>query len=206
MDNKYNSSKIYKIEPICDYEEGDIYIGSTTKNYLCERMAEHRKSYRSWKKGVSKKTTVFDLFDKYGLEHCKIILVENLNVESRDQLKQREAHFIKSMKCVNKMTPNQTTKEYYIVNKEYIDKRNKEYRETHKEKLSVYHKQYREENKEHKKEIDKAYREANKEKIKERKTQPFLCECGCTIKWDEKARHRKSQKHINLMKQKEEQI
>jgi hypothetical protein len=39
MDNKYNNSKIYKIKPICDYEEGDIYIGSTTKKYLCERMA-----------------------------------------------------------------------------------------------------------------------------------------------------------------------
>ena len=45
----------------------------------------------------------------------------------------------------------------------------------------------------------------NKEKIRERKTQPFLCECGCTINWDEKARHRKSKKHINLMEQKQEQ-
>ena len=57
---------------------------------------------------------------------------------------------------------------------------------------------------EHKKEVDKAYRDANKEKIKERKTQPFLCECGCTINWDEKARHRKSKKHINLMEQQEQ--
>jgi hypothetical protein len=196
MDNKYNSSKIYKIEPICDYEEGDIYIGSTTKNYLCERMTEHRKSYRSWKKGVSKKTTVFDLFDKYGLEHCKIILVENLNVESRDQLKQREAHFIKSMKCVNKMTPNQTAKEYYIVNKEYIDKRNKEYYEAHKEQLNMYYKQYREENKEHKKEIDKAYREANKEKIKEKKHNPFYVNVVVLFKYKKR---QDIEKHKNIL-------
>jgi hypothetical protein len=31
MNNKYNNSKIYKIEPICEYDEGDIYIGSTIR-------------------------------------------------------------------------------------------------------------------------------------------------------------------------------
>ena len=30
--NKYNNSKIYKIEPICEYPEGDIYIGVQLKN------------------------------------------------------------------------------------------------------------------------------------------------------------------------------
>ena len=43
------------------------------------------------------------------------------------------------------------------------------------------------------------------QKIKERKTQPFECECGCAIVWDGKARHLRSKKHINLMTQKEEQ-
>ncbi len=106
----------------------------------------------------------------------------------------------------NKEKFKEVGKEYYIQNKQVIDKKNKEYKETHKDEMSLYYKQYREEHLEHKKEIDKAYRETNKEKIKERKTQPFTCECGCTINWDEKARHKKSQKHINLMKEKEEQI
>ena len=30
----YSNGKIYKIEPIIDHDEGDIYIGSTTKKYL----------------------------------------------------------------------------------------------------------------------------------------------------------------------------
>ena len=42
MDNKYNNSKIYKIEPICDYGEGEIYIGSTCEKYLSNRMCGHR--------------------------------------------------------------------------------------------------------------------------------------------------------------------
>ena len=203
MENKYNNSKVYKIEPISDHEEGDIYIGSTSNDYLSERMAEHRKSYRSWKKGVSKKTMVFDLFDKYDVKNCRIILLENVNVNSKDELKQKEAFHIKSNKCVNKMMPGRTTKQYYQDNKDYIANINKQYYEKNKEKMDKYHEEYRNklENKERKKETDKLYREENKEAIKERKKKPFLCECGCTIQWDEKARHRRSQKHIKLMEQ-----
>ena len=86
MENKYNNSKIYKIEPIFEYEEGDIYIGSTSNEYLSERMAEHRKSYRSWKKGVSKKTMVFDLFDKYGLDFCQTTFMRReVNIEGKSR-------------------------------------------------------------------------------------------------------------------------
>ena len=35
----YSRGKLYKIEPICEHPEGDIYIGSTTKKTLAERMA-----------------------------------------------------------------------------------------------------------------------------------------------------------------------
>ena len=203
MENKYNNSKVYKIEPISDHEEGDIYIGSTSNDYLSERMAEHRKSYRSWKKGVSKKTMVFDLFDKYDVKNCRIILLENVNVNSKDELKQREAFYIKNNKCVNKMMPGRTTKQYYEENKKHLDNKQKEYKEKNKETIKKYQEEYRNnlENKERKKETNKLYREENKEAIEERKKKPFLCECGCTIQWNEKARHRKTQKHIKLMEQ-----
>ena len=203
MENKYNNSKVYKIEPISDHEEGDIYIGSTSNDYLSERMAEHRKSYRSWKKGVSKKTMVFDLFDKYDVKNCRIILLENVNVNSKDELKQREAFYIKNNKCVNKMMPGRTTKQYYEENKKHLDNKQKEYKEKNKETIKKYQEEYRNnlENKERKKETNKLYREENKEAIVERKKKPFLCECGCTIQWNEKARHRKTQKHIKLMEQ-----
>ena len=45
----YNNGKIYKIEPICDHDEWDIYIGSTTKQYLCQRMATHKYYYKKYK-------------------------------------------------------------------------------------------------------------------------------------------------------------
>ena len=30
----FSKGKVYKIEPVCDHDEGDIFIGSTTKDYL----------------------------------------------------------------------------------------------------------------------------------------------------------------------------
>ena len=221
MENKYNNSKIYKIEPICEYEEGEIYIGSTCEKHLSNRMSGHRANYKRWLNGIDQtKCNSYDLFDKYGIDNCKIILLEKIDATCKEELLARESHFIRNMKCLNTVIPDRTAKEwhkqyyennkekyqsiqkeYYQENKEYINNRNKLYQENNKDKLLEYSKQYREENKEHKKETDKAYKEANKEKIKERKTQPFLCECGCTIQWDEKARHKRSKKHLKLMEQ-----
>ena len=40
----YSKGKIYKIEPICEHDEGEVYIGSTVER-LCKRMGIHRKKY-----------------------------------------------------------------------------------------------------------------------------------------------------------------
>ena len=45
----YNNGKIYKIEPMCDHDEGDLYAGSTTKQYLSQCMGTHRSGYISYK-------------------------------------------------------------------------------------------------------------------------------------------------------------
>ena len=52
----YSNGKIYKIEPICEHDEGDVYIGSTTKMYLSDRMFGHRDNYRKYKNGYKKIT------------------------------------------------------------------------------------------------------------------------------------------------------
>ena len=61
---------VYKIEPIGG---DDIYIGSTTKKYLSQRMSWHRASYKLWKAGKTNKTTLFDVFNKHGIDKCNII-------------------------------------------------------------------------------------------------------------------------------------
>ena len=137
----YNNGKIYKIEPICDHDEGDIYIGSTTKQYLSQRLDTHRSNYKQWINGNYNKVRVFEIFNKYGVSNCQIVLIDTVNAESKDKLLAREKHYIKSVKCVNKYIPGQTKeetklkeKEYYENNKEEIKLKKKNIEKTIKKK------------------------------------------------------------------------
>ena len=98
----YSNSKIYKIEPIVEHEEGEIYVGSTTKQYLSQRMDKHRNDYKRWRDGKTNKLTVFDLFDKYGIDNCKIYLLESVIAISKDELLAKEGYYIRTLKCVNR--------------------------------------------------------------------------------------------------------
>ena len=69
----YDNSKIYKIWSTA----GDkIYIGSTTKKYLSQRMDNHRSGYKLWKNDKHYLTTSYHLFEEYGLDNCFIELLE----------------------------------------------------------------------------------------------------------------------------------
>jgi ribosome-interacting GTPase 1 len=116
----YENSKVYKIEPIVEHPEEDIYIGSTTKKYLSQRMDTHRNGFKCWKNGKYHKFTVYDLFDKYGVENCKIYLLETINCNTKDELLAREGHYIKTLKCVNRCITGRTMKNGIMkINKKY---------------------------------------------------------------------------------------
>ena len=187
----YGNGKIYKIEPIVDHEEKEIYIGSTTKQYLSQRMGEHREIYKNWLKTNTRKCTCFLLFDKYGVENCTIVLLETINASSKDELLAREKHFIQSLKCVNKYIPLRSNKEYYLENKINLDE---------------YYKKFREDNKLNKQEYDKQYRKINSEKIRNQRRLnleiKYTCECGSIINKCKLSRHIKTNKHSKFLESK----
>jgi hypothetical protein len=102
----YQKSKIYMIIPYNQSEEGDIYIGSTTRP-LSERMNEHRCRAKENKLCKSKV-----LFDKYGAENLKIELIENYPCDNKEKLSSREGLFQRKMKCVNKAVAGRQLWEY----------------------------------------------------------------------------------------------
>ena len=176
---KYSQGKIYKIEPIVEHEVGDIYIGSSCCKYLSQRMKTHRKNYKAWKNGKGRLTTSFNLFEKYGLESCQILLIENVCCDDINELTAREAYYIKTLQCVNKFIPLRSRKEYNEDNKEKIAEQQKIYKEDNREKIAEQTKEYRQNHKEEKCEYDKNYCEANKDKIKEK----------CKIHYEKKKRN-----------------
>ena len=100
--NRYQNSKIYKI-----YSDlGDkVYIGCTTKQYLSQRLAKHKYDYTYYKKKREDTGFAFVysylLFDEYGLNNCKIELIETYPCNSIDEIRKREAYHIQLIPNIN---------------------------------------------------------------------------------------------------------
>ena len=183
----YNNGKIYKIEDL----NGDMcYIGSTTKEYLSQRMTEHRRAYKCWKNGNTHNMSVFDIFEAHGMENSRIVLIETVPCMSKDELISREAHYIRTMACVNKVIPDRTHKEYLVDHKERIALHTKEYdlayRINNQEQIAVRR---------------KTYRDTNKELINKKSSRAITCECGVTHRIGDKARHRRTIHHVQFQQQ-----
>jgi hypothetical protein len=105
----YSNAKIYKI---WSPQGPNIYIGSTTKEYLSQRMDTHRSNYRQGIVGNKRYTTSFEIFQEYGVQNCFIELIEAKSCKSKDEIIQLEGHYIRILDCVNKVIPGQTKKEW----------------------------------------------------------------------------------------------
>ena len=196
----YNNGKIYKL---WSPEGIEIYIGSTTRE-LYKRKSEHKNDSN---KCISKL-----LFEKY--DDVRIELIEYCPCNNKEELEKKEGeHIRKNTECVNMLIAGRTqkeyredniehkkeyNKEYYQDNKEHKEKC-KEYYENNKEYMKEYYKERYEKNKEQKKEHSKEYYENNKQKILEQRSQLYLCECGRTVRFSDKAIHFKSKIHQRLL-------
>ena len=211
----YANGKIYKV---VDNAYEMCYIGSTIDK-LTSRMRSHRSNYKKYVAGQSRNTTVFKVFDVCGVCNCKIELIELYPCNSLMELQAREGHHIRNTECVNKRIEGRTKKEWANDNREKVQQRTKTWALNNQDKLKEYRRNYyetkwdtisqtnkkwRDNNKEHKKEMDKLYREKNKEAIREKERIPFHCECGATVQKTEKARHQKTIKHQDWMKQQQQ--
>ena len=160
----YSNSKIYKI---VDNTNGNVYFGSTTQK-LSQRLAEHCRHYQQFKNGTrTNPTSSFKILENGNFD---IVLLEECNCETKEQLHSIERKYIENNQCVNRYIPLRTKAEY---------------QQDNSERLSEYHKQYYLEN-------QKAHQEKSNEKI--------VCECGCISTRSNMVRHKKSAKHQELMK------
>ena len=80
--------------------------------------------------------TVFKLFDKYGLNNCRIELEETFPCHNIDQLLAREGEYVRNTDyCINKQINGRTFKEWYEDNKEQLQEKQKQYYNEHKKVL-----------------------------------------------------------------------
>ena len=192
--NKYQNGKIYRVT---DIGYNLFYYGSTIQE-LSQRMGGHRRTYKNYKEGkYSENISVFKTFEEYGMENCKIELVETYPCNNKDEMYQREGYHIRNNDCVNKIMLGRTVAEYYQDNadriKEQVNEyrknnqevikerkhkyyeenrtrilnKNKQYCEQNKDKMAEYKKEWRNQNKDRLAERDKIYRLNNKDKLQQ---------------------------------------
>lgn len=167
----YQNGKLYRIWSLLGDE---IYIGSTADT-LSNRFGKHKRDYKSWVKNKddNKKryTTSFELFEKFGVENCKIDLEHNFPCNSKAELHSEEGRVQRIHKAIliNNNIAGRTQEEWFS------------------------------ENKEHRAEYNKQYYADNKDAISKQHNQIFVCECGGKYTAGNKSRHSKSTKHQNLI-------
>lgn len=175
---EYKTGRIYKI--VCGQSD-KCYVGSTF-NELKYRFKSHKGHYNEWKNGKVNLTTSFYLFEKYGIENCKIILVKEYEVTDRKHMQAYEQLWINKLNTVNKLNT--------IYMKRMIDK---EWREKNKQKVAQSKTKYYEANKEVCIKRASLYNKNNKEKRHE-KIDCFICKK--LVSKTHFARHKQTAKHL----------
>jgi len=130
----YQNGKVYRIDG-----GGLTYIGSTTKKYLCNRLALHKSHYKRFLDGKNK--TYITSFEVLKTDDYRIELIEKFPCDSKDELTAREGHYVRQMECVNKNIPGRTKKESQKAWRQDNPEYNKEYYHNNKEAIDQYQKQ-----------------------------------------------------------------
>lgn len=86
--NIYEKGKIYRL---FDRTTGEEYIGSTTKKTLNIRKSYHKHDYKRYNEGRHNYVSSYEIIknDNYDIE-----LLENVNCQTREELGNRERHYI----------------------------------------------------------------------------------------------------------------
>jgi len=79
--------------------KGERYIGSTSRVYLCQRMAEHRYAHSQLKKGNRKINGCSSSKVLYD-DSARIELIQNFPCANKQDLYEREQFYLDSMKDI----------------------------------------------------------------------------------------------------------
>jgi len=160
--NKYNNSRIYKI---CSNLTDKIYIGSTTKT-LSQRLTQHKYSY---KKNIETNNYYVSSFEIIKLGDFSIVLIEECNFNTKQQLFRREGEIIKLNIniVVNIFIAGRTGVEYIVDNKEHVEEYRKKFYNDNKTEIAEQRKQFYNDNKTQIAEKQKLYYIDNRQQIGE---------------------------------------
>jgi len=211
----YNKTIIYKLVKNDDYDNENIYVGSTTD--FIRRKYEHKASCCNENNKLYNFKVYQIIRENGGWGEWNMIEIEKFPCNDNNEAHAREEYWRCEFnarlntnrafrtKEVIKEHKNQyytknidKIKEYRTENAEKIKKQSKQYYIEHAEEI----KQYQTENAEKIKEHHKKYRTEHAEKLHKK----YECDCGGKYTHQNKLQHFKSKKHQNYLNNKVETI
>ena len=219
LNTDYSKIIIYKLVKNDDYENENIYVGSTTdfikrksahKNNCCNEnsKAYNRKVYQNirqnggWIEWNMIEIEKYPCNDKREAEtreeYWRCEFNARLNTKrafiTQEQIKEQKKQYYTE----NADKIKEQIKQYYTENADKIKEQQKQYQTKHAEKLKEYYKQYQTKHADKIKEYNKHYSTENAEKLK----QKHKCECGGKYTHQSKEKHKKTKKHENYINNK----
>jgi hypothetical protein len=107
----YNNSKIFILEPKTQHPKEDIFYSSTTQS-LFKRLSQYKKTH------LKKNTSYKWLFEKYGIDDIKIVLIKSFSCNTKEELQAGEAKYIRENDCINKQEIKQDTEQIKEIKEE----------------------------------------------------------------------------------------
>lgn len=112
------TGRIYKIVGGA-LENQKVYIGATTKP-LEQRLIKHKNNFKSWKKTGKNGVSVFEIFNAFGPENCKIELIQEIQFDNVKQLREAESLAIRNTpNAVNQRVEARTPEEKAMLSKQH---------------------------------------------------------------------------------------
>lgn len=99
------TGRIYKI---VSSQTDKCYVGTTTR-FLSVLLCYYRVNYRLYTEGKRSYNSSMEIL-KYN--DAKIVLLEKLKFNNKEDLAKRQRHYMDNLNCVNKNIPSRTEEEY----------------------------------------------------------------------------------------------
>ena len=197
-----------------DYSKGIIYTIKTDDGLYVGSTCDFKDRKRSHKSSIYNENSArynLNLYQnirandgEYRIEMYKPFPCEN-GIELRQEEEririELDANLNGKRAYISAEERKEEGKEYREKNKDEMSAYFKLYRENNRDELNAYSKLYSENNRDSINAYSKRYNKKNRDKINTRQREKITCECGCDITRNRIYKHRKTKKHLNLMKE-----
>ena len=194
----YSKGCIYMIKKQDDFNNENIYIGSTC-NFIRRKNKHKTTCNNENSKNYNLKIYKY-IRNNGGWDAWVMTKIIDYLCNNKSQLNTMERSYIDDYKSkLNCNIPTRTYKEYRNDNKEKIAEKNKQYRNDNKDKIAEIKKEWSNNNKEKVVEQKKEWYNQNRDKILEKIKENEICDnCGCEVRKRHLLRHTMTIKCLNF--------